>query len=329
MRGNIERRAAALVAAFAFGLSGAPRAEEAPALALPVDCVLGESCAIQDYVDVDPGPSALDYGCGARTRDGHNGVDIRLRSLSDLSENIGVLAAAPGRVARLRDGEQDKLFTPGEDLGGRDCGNGVVVEHAGGWSTQYCHLKRGSLTVREGDQVAAGDRLGAVGLSGRTTFPHLHFTLRRGREVIDPFTSRALDGSCAGDAASLWAETPDYQPVTLLDARFSRRAPRFADIRRGEDRDEQFLANGPALTFWVRLLGMRAGDVIALRITTPSGDTLAELAEPMEKDQAVHFRFIGKRLRAERWPPGLYRGHVSVTRDGEAILTRERRVAIE
>ena len=41
-------------------------------------------------------------------------------------------------------------------------------------------------TVRPGDEVDAGDPLGAVGITGLTTGPHLHFVIRRGGEPIDP-----------------------------------------------------------------------------------------------------------------------------------------------
>jgi hypothetical protein len=41
-------------------------------------CELGKICFVQNYVDVDPGPAALDFTCGSATYDGHKGIDIRL-----------------------------------------------------------------------------------------------------------------------------------------------------------------------------------------------------------------------------------------------------------
>src|SRR5687767_11532042 len=49
-------------------------------LEFPVACSLGETCAIQNYVDLDEGPGAKDFKDGTRSYDGHNGTDIRLRS---------------------------------------------------------------------------------------------------------------------------------------------------------------------------------------------------------------------------------------------------------
>ena len=55
-------------------------------------------------------------------------------------------------------------------------GNHVLVEGDEG-VTMYAHLRCGSLRVQPGDAVAAGEPLGAVGHSGRSTMPHLHFQL--------------------------------------------------------------------------------------------------------------------------------------------------------
>jgi murein DD-endopeptidase MepM/ murein hydrolase activator NlpD len=51
----------------------------------------------------------------------------------------------------------------------------VRIVHPDGWSTRYAHLRR--LYVSEGRTVAAGDALGEVGSSGRSTGRHLHFEL--------------------------------------------------------------------------------------------------------------------------------------------------------
>ncbi len=61
----------------------------------------------------------------------------------------------------------------------------VVIDHGDGVETQYGHLAP-ELDVAAGNRVRAGDRLGAVGLTGRTTGPHLHFELRRDGDPLDP-----------------------------------------------------------------------------------------------------------------------------------------------
>jgi len=59
-------------------------------------------------------------------------------------------------------------------------GNYVSISHGYGYYTLYAHLKEGSIKLREGDVVKQGDKLGQVGNSGRSPFPHLHFHAQMG-----------------------------------------------------------------------------------------------------------------------------------------------------
>lgn len=63
-------------------------------------------------------------------------------------------------------------------------GNHVVIAHEGGEHSVYAHLKPGSLKVKEGDTVKAGDVIGSVGTSGNSTEPHLHFQVCNGPEPL-------------------------------------------------------------------------------------------------------------------------------------------------
>lgn len=60
----------------------------------------------------------------------------------------------------------------------------VIVDHGSGWTSRYAHLS--SLQVIAGDRVLAGDPIGAVGSTGRSTGPHLHFEVRQGAVPQDP-----------------------------------------------------------------------------------------------------------------------------------------------
>lgn len=97
----------------------------------------------------------------------HSGIDIGiLRSLD-------IRAAAPGRVTAVG-------YQPGYE----GYGNVVLVDVGRPFSTLYAHLTRA--TVRVGQVVAAGERLGIAGCTGWCTGTHLHFELRRAGLAIDP-----------------------------------------------------------------------------------------------------------------------------------------------
>lgn len=51
-----------------------------PRFGLPIDCSLGEDCFVMLYPDRDPGPEAVDFGCGRQTYDTHKGTDFAIRS---------------------------------------------------------------------------------------------------------------------------------------------------------------------------------------------------------------------------------------------------------
>ncbi|MBP0000891.1 MAG: M23 family metallopeptidase [Cyanobacteria bacterium SID2] len=80
------------------------------------------------------------------------------------------------------------------------CGVGLVVQ-SGDWEHIYCHMggqvqrvngqltlldRRGGLQISEGQQIPSAARIGRVGMSGRTTGPHLHWGMRYGDRWVDP-----------------------------------------------------------------------------------------------------------------------------------------------
>jgi hypothetical protein len=63
-------------------------------------------------------------------------------------------------------------------------GNTILVDHGGGLISMYGHLS--AVDVQPGQRVAAGTRIGAVGMTGRATGPHLHWALSLNRAWVDP-----------------------------------------------------------------------------------------------------------------------------------------------
>jgi murein DD-endopeptidase MepM/ murein hydrolase activator NlpD len=63
-------------------------------------------------------------------------------------------------------------------------GNMIEIQHANGWTSRYGHLSQ--IRVEVGDKIEAGQTIGAVGSTGRSTGPHLHFEVRRDDQAHDP-----------------------------------------------------------------------------------------------------------------------------------------------
>ena len=113
-----------------------------------------------------------------------------------------VSAVAPGRVVATRDGlpENTPTGAPPNLAPGEGTGNFVIQDLGHGRLALYAHLRNGSVTVRPGDQVARGQKLGAVGNNGRSAAPHLHFHVMDASQEGMPyvFDRFRLDGRIAG-----------------------------------------------------------------------------------------------------------------------------------
>lgn len=301
-------------------------------LSFPIDCEIGKTCEVQNHVDRDPGPGAKDYRCGTQTYQDHGGVDIRLRDMAAQRAGVNVLAAAQGTVSRLRDGVADiSVKTNGAaPVTGQECGNGVVVDHGGGWETQYCHLAKGSVLVKSGDVVTAGQPIARVGLSGNTEYPHLHLTVRKAGVVVDSFAPDLVAGTCAagGSGDGLWtpqaAKTMTYKPGVVLNAGFAAAPVSMETIEAGEIATPT--AASPMLIAYVRAINLQGGDVQELTIKGPGGAILATgVQPPLDRAKAQYMTFVGKRSPpsgSTAWPSGEYTATYTVRRDGQSVITR-------
>ncbi|HEY8191284.1 MAG TPA: M23 family metallopeptidase [Alphaproteobacteria bacterium] len=328
-----------VIAAFLAFFAGpaqaeAPAATEkgaAPQFLFPVSCSLGEDCWTVNYDDSDAATgSAKDFRCGPRTYDGHDGTDFAIRDWVTMAGGVDVLAAAEGKIVRVRD-EMDDLAPSAADLeklraDKKGCGNGVLIDHGGGWQTIYCHMKKGSVVVKPDQKVATGQNIGQVGQSGLAEFPHLHFGVIHDGKMIDPFTGGEATAACSATAqgAPMWLEglNVDYEPVTIYAAGFEPGEPDFEKIKNRAEGAPTVPHVLPVLTFWVSFYGVQEGDNIAITIADPNGDPFASRDIVQDKTRARQFYFVGKKIPHSLLFPGTYTGKAVITRraaDGGTI----------
>lgn len=290
------------------------------ALEFPLDCTLDETCFIQQFVDHDPTTRTKDFACGTLTYDGHKGTDFALNSLVEQAAGINVLAAAAGTVMGVRNDMDDILQTTPDapDVADRECGNGVVIKHVDGYETQYCHMAKGSITVTSGQAVQAGDVLGKVGLSGQTQFPHLHVSLRKDGEVLDPFDTDGAS-TCDDTHPSLWSDKIATPAGGIINVGIAEGIPDFDAVKDG-NADTGVTRNGAAFVAWAHLFGTRQGDILSIRMVGPNGEVFAH-EETIERTQARAFRASGRRTPAAGWPNGSYILTVIQTRNTQVLDT--------
>jgi hypothetical protein len=297
------------------------------ALGWPVSCRAGRDCFIDGYVDHDPGEGFADYRCGALGADAQAETGIRLRNLEAMRAGVSVLAAAPGRVVSVRDDMEDN---PGgfRTLPGREGGNEVVIDHGEGWRTVYTHLEQGA-PVRRGQQVAAGTRIGGIGMSGWAEVPRLGFAVLKDGAPMDPFDGLPATAACAERGAHLWhGGAPPYLPAAVLNIGFSADIPDSRSVRDGAAPTEALRRDAPAMLLYVDAMGLRAGDIQVFSITGPEGIDVYYREVPVERDDPVWFGYAGQARMGAGFFPGIYKGRWQLKRDGAVVAEAAAEVAL-
>ncbi len=296
---------------------------------LPVDCTLDKDCWLVNYVDVDPSAGALDYQCGTRSYNDHNGTDIAIPDYVSMQSGVNVLAAADGTVLRLRDSVADwPPITDDEDAAkkradirakNQDCGNGVFIEHDNGYTGIYCHMKKDSIAVKVGQKVKRGEILGQVGMSGFTEFPHLHFGIYKDGKTIDPFTRHTSADGCDKPKNPLWDATfprDDYKLVSFFGGGFKNHVPDFDALAIDISQPDSIAIDSDIFTFWIGMYGVRAGDQIKIEIRGPDNRLYLKKMIAQKNDKARQYYFVGKKTANDPLQAGYYGGYVQLTRTG-------------
>jgi murein DD-endopeptidase MepM/ murein hydrolase activator NlpD len=97
-----------------------------------------------------------------------------------LHAGIDIAAAQGTTIAAAADGRVIVAGTQG------DCGKMVAIDHHGGLSTIYCHMSQ--IFVGVGQDVQRGQAIGAVGMTGDATGPHVHFQVMQDGHPVDPMS---------------------------------------------------------------------------------------------------------------------------------------------
>ncbi|MFK8014090.1 MAG: peptidoglycan DD-metalloendopeptidase family protein [Gammaproteobacteria bacterium] len=205
---------------------------------------------INNYVDLDPTSGIRDYRGGAKTYDGHRGIDIDVPTFRAMDDDYPIRASAQGVVLALTDENFDRNTTCVGSW------NFVTVGHPNGWKTIYGHLKRHSVVVSVGDIVEPGTVLGVVGSSGCSTAPHLHLeTVDRNGMTVEPF------------AAGMWANRPVYDTeIGFMDASLQPNAISDVDMIKDPPANATIVAPGTTLGVGLSMGGGRSGDTVNLRL---------------------------------------------------------------
>lgn len=320
--------------AFLVLMAGLSRAA-AGEFAFPANCTIGDDCFIQMMPDMDPGHGATDPFCGSATRDGYPGTDIRLLSMAEITKGVDVFAMSGGTVIEARDGLTDKIVRSRKDaetVFGRECGNGVAIDHGNATVTHYCHMRQESVTVAAGDRVAKGQKIGEIGASGMAYYPGLHVAVTRNGKIVDPVSGRRAGEPCSktAEAGRSLFSSAKLRGTKFGETEFLGSGLTGANVAAGRlsklGPPGDITAHSARLIAWSWLVNIRRGDRVRLQLFGPAGGIVAaKTTLPAIKPQAELAIYAG---RSGRPAPGRYRVVVDLLREGEPVKTDEKSIVI-
>jgi murein DD-endopeptidase MepM/ murein hydrolase activator NlpD len=240
---------------------------------------------ISYYLDQDPaGGQSRDYTGGSYSFDGHTGLDISLPNFAKMDAGVPVLAVADGVVIAVEDGHPDRnVFPTGTPE------NSITIDHGGGYTTFYTHLRRGSIPVSVGQVVSQGQQIGLVGASGNAHWPHLHFAVFENGVPVETYL----------DPDAYWLDPLPYSGAEagLLDAGVTNYDPAADLLERPSDMKAFLQVPGQTVYAWGAFKGLHAGDVLEFLWRQPDGSLRAtSTIGPLAKDDPDALLYVWQTL---------------------------------
>jgi len=293
--------------------------ELAPFPFFPQAGVFGRDLFLNNFTDQDAAPSAVrDWDCSQYTYDGHQGHDSLIRSFREQDIGVPVFAVLPGVVVDTHDGEPDHnvAWSPANRA------NLVVLDHGGGLTTWYLHLKTGSVAVAPGDQVSAGTQLGLTGSSGISDWPHLHFETRRDNRWVEPSSGPCRDGE------TMWAAQPpvdrDFHLADLYLSRGALDIPDYESFLLDESpRAGSFLRGVQTVGLRADLRNLPGGAVLRVQLVDPKRRVVVDEESTLSR-QDEHLALAAFELEVDLATVGNWR--LVVDLDGARIVDAPFRV---
>lgn len=130
-------------------------------------------------VYIAQGPSSTSFSSGGFTWPVH-GIISQFASWYHMALDIAAPYGTP--IVAAKSGVVSSVSTGSWDYG---YGNDVIIDHGDGYKSLYAHME--SVNVSPGQSVVGGSTvIGWIGLTGRTTGPHVHFEIRKGDTTVNP-----------------------------------------------------------------------------------------------------------------------------------------------
>jgi hypothetical protein len=184
-------------------------------------------------------------------------------------------------------------------------------------------MRKGSVTVKTGDKIDRGAKLGEAGYSGMAAFPHVHLTVRKDGKSVDPFNSQ--DIGCGAMREPLWSQDAkaalSYQLGSIIAWGFLPGPLRMSDLEKSGIPSATPEATWPAAVAYAWAINLKAGDSVTVKLDGPAGMSAIN-STMLDRDKAQLMLFAGKKSPAGL-PAGDYRASITVSSGGETRLTRE------